>query len=342
MGVGPEVLVGICVDRSLEMIVGLLGILKAGGAYVPMDPAHPQERLKFMLEDAGVSVLLTLERLSAGLPLQKAKTVCLDTHWDDITRESDGNPANVVIPDNAAYVIYTSGSTGKPKGVVVEHNSLMNYTRAAISQYGIKPSDRILQFASISFDASAEEIYPCLAQGATLVLRTDEMLSSVRDFLHTCEEWKLTVLSLPTIYWHELIQGLETEDLKMPDTIRLVIIGGEKASSERLMRWNKQVGTQVRLLNTYGPTEATVVATMCDLTHTVPSDRLEQIPIGQPMPNVQTYILDTSLQPVPIGVSGELYIGGNGLAREYLNRPELTAEKFIPNPFKGAARDATL
>ena len=335
LGVGPEVLVGICVDRSLEMLVGLLGILKAGGAYVPMDPAYPQERLKLMLEDANIAVLLTQKRHRAELPLQKARLVCLDTDWDDIACESYENPANRATLNNAAYVIYTSGSTGKPKGVIVEHKSLANYTRAAISQYGIKPSARVLQFASISFDASAEEIYPCLAQGATLVLRTDEMLSSVRDFLHTCEEWKLTVLSLPTIYWHELIQGLETEDLKMPDTIRLVIIGGEKASSERLMRWNKQGDTQVRLLNTYGPTEATVVATMCDLTHTVPRDGLEQIPIGQPMPNVQTYIMDSHLQPVPIGVPGELYIGGNGLARGYLNRPELTAEKFIPNPFKG-------
>jgi amino acid adenylation domain-containing protein len=333
-GVGPEVLVGLCVERSLEMIIGVLGILKAGGAYVPLDPSCPRERLRLMLEDTDIAVLLTQKRLCAGLPLLKAKLVCLDSDWNEIARESVSNLTNTASLNNAVYVIYTSGSTGKPKGVVIQHGSLANFTGAAISQYGIGPSDRILQFASINFDASAEEIYPCLACGATLMLRTDEMLSSVIDFLKKCEEWELTVLSLPTAYWNELTRALDTDNLRIPRLIRLVIIGGEKASPERLTQWHQHVGTRLRLLNTYGPTEATVVTTLCDLTYLDSGDKpAKAVPIGRPMPNVQIYILDPSLQPVPIRTSGELHIGGKGLARGYLKRPELTAEKFIPDPF---------
>ncbi|HEX2768792.1 MAG TPA: non-ribosomal peptide synthetase, partial [Geobacteraceae bacterium] len=292
----------------------------------------PQERLRLMLEDADISVLLTQKRHRAELPLQKARLVCLDSDWNEIASESDVNLTNTASLNNAAYVIYTSGSTGKPKGVMVEHKSLANYTRAAISQYGIKFSDRILQFASISFDASAEEIYPSLAQGATIVLRTDEMLNSVSDFLHKCEEWKLTVLSLPTAYWHILALSLEMENLKIPASVRLLIIGGERALPERLIQWHRHADPHVRILNTYGPTEATVVATLFDLTH-FDDDSVKNVPIGRPLPHVQIYILDSHLQPLPVGACGELYIGGPGLARGYLNRPDMTAEKFIPNPF---------
>ncbi|UCD34813.1 MAG: amino acid adenylation domain-containing protein [Nitrospiraceae bacterium] len=335
-GVGPEVLVGICVDRSLEMVVGLLGILKAGGAYVPMDPAYPQERLKFIAEDAGIFVLVALERLMAGFPADDNIVICLDRDWEDIARESKENPAHYASPDSMAYVIYTSGSTGRPKGVVIEHGSVACFTGAVILQYGIVPADRVLQFASISFDASVEEIYPCLASGATLVLRTDDMLTSVHDFLKKCAEWELTVLDLPTAYWHELVLGLETDKLTIPDSVRVMIIGGEKALPERLLQWRRRVGAKVRLVNTYGPTEATVAATLCDLTSMNTENVLYgNVPIGRPMPHMKAHIFDPFLQPVPIGASGELYIGGAGVARGYLKRPELTVEKFIPDPFDG-------
>jgi amino acid adenylation domain-containing protein len=329
LGVEPEVLVGICVERSLEMVVGLLGILKAGGAYVPLDPAYPGERLAFMLEDSAVPVLLTQQRLVDRLPQQETQIVCLDTQWEAIAQYSSKNIACGVNAENLAYVIYTSGSTGKPKGVTIQHRSLVNYTTAVSIEYEIEKRDRVLQFASISFDASAEEIYPCLTSGATLVLRTDSMLDSVGIFLQKCQNLKLTVLSLPTAYWHELTARLSQENFVFPPSLRLVLIGGEKALPERLKTWLEYVGQRVRLLNTYGPTEATVVATIHDLSAANPE--LKELPIGRPISNVQTYILDQYQQPVPIGVPGELHIGGAGLARGYLNHPDLTEAKFIPN-----------
>ncbi|MCC5661302.1 amino acid adenylation domain-containing protein [Nostoc sp. XA010] len=324
-GVAPETLVGICMKRSLDLLVGLLGILKAGGAYVPLDPAYPSDRLALMLED-GVSVLLTQERLLLALPDTSAKVVCLDADWQTIAECSTLNPNHQVTADNLAYIIYTSGSTGRPKGVAIEHRSLARYTRTAAQAYQIEASDRILQFASISFDASAEEIYPCLTRGATLVLRTDAMLGSVPEFLQTCHRWGITVLNLPTAYWHEITANLEPPTINLLATVRLVIIGGEQALPERLTKWQNSLSKSISLINTYGPTESTIVATMADISNST-------ITIGRAIPHVQTYILDKWLQPVPIGVQGELYIGGAGLAREYLNQPELTAQKFILNPF---------
>ncbi|MBE8964962.1 amino acid adenylation domain-containing protein [Nostocales cyanobacterium LEGE 12452] len=331
LGVKPEILVGICVERSLEMIIGLLGILKAGGAYVPLDPTYPEERLAFMLEDSSMPVLLTKSQLVEKLPQHSARVLCLDSDWEEIAFHSLENPTSKVKPENLAYIIYTSGSTGFPKGVLIQQRSLVNYTTAAINEYEIEKCDRVFQFASISFDASAEEIYPCLTSGATLVLRTDSMLDSIDIFLQKCRDWNLSVLSLPTAYWHELTARLSEETLVLPPSLRLVIIGGEKALTERWKTWVEYVGQRVRLVNTYGPTEATVVATICDLSATNPA--LTELAIGRPISNVQTYILDSYQQLVPIGVPGELHIGGDGLARGYLNRPNLTDEKFIFNPF---------
>ncbi|OBQ35366.1 MAG: non-ribosomal peptide synthetase, partial [Anabaena sp. MDT14b] len=340
LGVKPETLVGICVERSLEMIVGLLGILKAGGAYVPLDPMYPQERLAFMLEDSAVPVLLTQQRLVDKLPKHEAQVVCLDTQWEAISEYSEKNIGDTVNAQNLAYVIYTSGSTGKPKGVTIPHLSVVNYITAVNIEYGIKKcdsfaaagsADRILQFSSISFDVSAEEIYTSLTSGATLVLRTDSMLDSVGIFLQKCRDWKLTVLVLPTAYWHELTLFLSQEKFTLPLSLRLVIIGGEKALTERLQTWLEYVGQRVSLVNNYGPTEATIGATIYDLSAAKTASAA--LPIGRPIRNVQTYVLDRSLQPVPIGIPGELYIGGDGLARGYLNQPDLTEEKFIPNPF---------
>ncbi len=327
VGVKPEVLVGLCVERSLEMVVGLLGILKAGGAYLPLDPTYPPQRLACMVEDAQISVLLTQEKLVAELPEQGAR-IRLDADWGVISRESQENVVSGVTPENLAYVIYTSGSTGRPKGVMIQHQSLVNFTKTAIATYALTPCDRILQFASISFDAAAEEIYPCLSCGATLVLRTDEMLSSGSRFEKKCRDLALTVLDLPTAYWHELTSDLATAELVLPQSLRLVIIGGEQALGERVITWQKYGGNST-LVNTYGPTETTVVATMYKLA----GDKFSKLPIGRAITNVQTYVLDQCLKPVPIGVAGELYISGVNLARGYLNRPELTAQKFIPHPF---------
>jgi amino acid adenylation domain-containing protein len=331
-GVGPEVIVGICVERSLDMIVGLLGILKAGGAYLPLDPLYPRERLAFMLEDAGAAALVTQHDLLGGLPQHPAHTICLDTDWAQIAHYSTDNPSVRIAPDHPAYIIYTSGSTGKPKGAVIPHRALSNYTQVATVAYNLTPEDRVLQFASISFDASAEEIYPTLTSGAALVLRTDAMPSSVTTFLHMCRTWGLTIIDLPTTYWHELVVGAEAEALLLPESLRLVIIGGERALPERLAAWQRIAGAGVQLVNTYGPTEATIVATM----YSVPpldSDELREIPIGRAIPQGQTYILDQRLQPTPIGVPGELCIGGAGLARGYLQRPALTAVAFVPDSF---------
>jgi amino acid adenylation domain-containing protein len=339
-GVGPDTLVGICVHRSFEMLVGMLGVLKAGGAYLPLDPANPTERLAFMIEDAELSLVLTQERLADDIPVAKVNLLCLDRDWPTIASESYANPSVNVGPTNLAYVIYTSGSTGNPKGVMIEHRSLVNFTVTAAAAYEIGAADRVLQFASLSFDLSVEEIYPTLTRGATIVLRTDEMISSARDFMHYCKARRITILDLPTAYWHELTDALSDVDLTLPEAVRLVIIGGEKAAFDRVVAWHKRVGEGVRLVNTYGPTETTVAVTMCDLK---PAESLRQnsVPIGRPLANATAYLLDESLRPVPIGAPGELYIGGPSVARGYVKRPELTAEKFIQDPFS-ADRESRL
>lgn len=337
LGVGPEVTVGISVERSPEMMVGLLGILKAGGAYVPLDPTYPPERLAFMLDDAGVPVLLTRRHLEVGEIKHKVQVVHLDEQWERIGRESEENLVSGVTAGNAAYIIYTSGSTGTPKGVVIEHRSLVNYVQAAGAAYALEPSDRVLQFAPLSFDASAEEIFTCLACGATLILRTSSMIDSIPFFLEKCREWGLTVLGLPTAFWHELTRKIAADALALPPSLRLVIIGGESVLPELVAAWQKHGSPTVQLMNTYGPTETTIVATMYRVPGLAEADAvLRRVPIGRPISNAQVYLLDRFLNMVPIGVPGELYIGGAGLARGYLNRPALTAEKFIPHPFSNS------
>jgi amino acid adenylation domain-containing protein len=332
-GVGPEVLVGICVERRLEMLVSMLGVLKAGGGYVPLDPKYPRERTAFMIEDAGLSLVLTHQRLSADIPAGNARLLCIEQAEVTFAQESIENPTSEVAPKNLAYLIYTSGSTGNPKGVMIEHRSLAHFTRVAAAEYSIKPGDRVLQFASLSFDLSVEEIYPALTQGATVVLRTDAMINSAPDFLNWCEEWKVSVLDLPTAYWHELVDTVTLLNLSIPASVRLVIIGGEKALPERVIAWKKMVGERVRLVNTYGPTETTVATTMYDVKSEDEISRRQNVSIGRPIANTTAYILDELLNPVPIGVAGELHIGGAGMARGYINRPDLTAQKFIANPF---------
>jgi amino acid adenylation domain-containing protein len=333
-GVGPEVRVALCLEKSLEMVIALIAILKAGAAYVPLDPSYPIERLKFIMEDAHVAAVLTQQSLAQTLGLCEPKLISLDSQWEIIAREGETKPSLQICKDNLAYVIYTSGSTGNPKGIAVTRDSLCNFVCHTCDVMELKSHDRVLQFASIGFDTAVEEIFPCLAGGATLVLRTEGMLDSVSSFLQKCCDWKISVLDLPTAFWHELVACVSSEELKMPNELRLVIIGGEKARLDRLAQWRRAVDYRVRLWNTYGPSEATVVATMWD-DHKFDREinLFEEVPIGRPISNAQTYILDENLIPVPAGVCGEMYIAGSGLARGYLNRPELTAENFIPNPF---------
>ncbi|MEH2230338.1 MAG: non-ribosomal peptide synthase/polyketide synthase [Nostoc sp.] len=345
LGVGADVLVGLCVERSLEMVVGLLGILKAGGAYVPLDPEYPAERLSFMLEDAQVPVLLTQDKLLEKLPQHQGQVVCLDTDWQFISQSSQDNAIALVQATNLAYVIYTSGSTGKPKGVTIAHGAIANHCCIIQQTYELVQSDRILQFASINFDASLEQIFPALLAGATLVLRGSDVWTPT-NFQKIISDFGLTVVNLPTAYWQQLAQeSAKTKILDANSQLRLVIVGGDVMLPEYVALWQQSLMSGIRLLNAYGPTEATITATLFEIPSQFSKDtNLKKVPIGCPLANKNIYILDDHLQPVPIGVPGELHIGGATLAQGYLNRPELTQEKFIPNPFEetGGSTSATL
>ncbi|MGD0900818.1 MAG: condensation domain-containing protein, partial [Thermoguttaceae bacterium] len=288
-GVGPDRIVAVRLPRSAELVVGLLGVLKAGGAYLPLDPAWPAERLQFTLEDAQVSVIVTEERLRSDLPPGLRHVIRLDADREEIARFPAGPLARQTTTEHLAYVIYTSGSTGRPKGVMIEHRALMNYTEAAAAEYEITAADRVLQFASASFDAHVEEVYPCLTRGGTLVLRNDDMLDG-KTFLRMCREWQLTFVTLPTGFWHALIAAIVEEGLAVPATLRLVVIGGEAALPERVATWFDHVDGRVRLLNTYGPTETTVVATAAELGRA--DGRENRVPIGRPLANYRAYVLD--------------------------------------------------
>ncbi|CAD5921078.1 non-ribosomal peptide synthase/polyketide synthase [Planktothrix agardhii] len=332
LGVKADGLVGIFVERSLEMIVGILGILKAGGAYLPLDINYPKERITYLLEDTQLNILLTQSQFLGQLPQFQGTTICLDQDWSIIANQSTVNPIVEVDQHNLAYIIYTSGSTGKPKGVMIEHRSIVNYILTAIRECNFTSDDQILQFSSICFDASVQEIFSCLLSGAILVLRTEDMLRSSEDFWQYCQKWQLTVLSFPTAYWHQLVSELTPTALQIITNIKLIMVGGEAIQQSKVKQWHQNTvnySPLPQLFNAYGPTEATIITTLCKFT----SPTITNVPIGRPLSNTQVYILDAFLQPVPVGVAGELHIGGAGLARGYLNRPELTQEKFIPNPF---------
>ncbi|MGH7173075.1 MAG: non-ribosomal peptide synthetase [Gemmataceae bacterium] len=330
-GVGTEMFVAVCVERSPEMLAALLAVLKAGGAFVPLDPAYPAERLAFQLQDANVGIILTQSSLARIFSSYPGQVICLgeETFPDE---EHGSQAGDTVEAANLAYLIYTSGSSGTPKGVAVEHRAIVRHSRDVIAAYALGPGDRVLLFASICFDLSLQQIFPALACGAAVVLRDDAMLASAATFLDRCREWGITALMLPTSYWHELTAQLDAEGLTLPPALRVVEFGGETASADCLARWRARVPASVRLVNAYGPTEATVAATACDLTKLAGEVRI--VPIGRPLPGKEVYVLDGQRHLVPLGVAGELYLGGPCLARGYWNRPELTAEKFVEHPFR--------
>jgi len=341
LGVKPGTLVGISVERSLDMAAGLLGILKAGAAYVPLDPKYPMERLAFLLDDTKVTVVLAQQRLLSALPLRGRHCVSLDAEWPVIARENEENPASGnITPDHLAYVMYTSGSSGKPKGVLIRHGGVVHHSVAMAQHFALDPLDRMAQCGSISFDISVEEIFPSWISGASLILCPPAVFTPGPDLIRWIDDERITVLLLPTAFWHEWVYYLERSQDAVPRCLRLVAIGGEKASADVLVKWKRIVGTQVRWVNTYGPTEATVTTTLYEpAPGSMTGAELTEVPIGGPIANSRIYILDRRLDPVPIGVVGELCIGGAGLAAGYLDRPELTAERFVPNPLSNERGD---
>ncbi len=314
LGVGPEVVVGLCAERSLEMLVGLIGILKAGGAYLPLDPDYPAERLGFMLADAGAPLLLTHSALLGRLPAHGARTVWLDADWPAIAEQPTSAPTSALQPQNTAAVIYTSGSTGVPKGVSVAHLGILNLAAAQIERFAIASDANVLQFASPSFDAAISEIATVLTSGAALVLPAAAERSGDA----------LARLIRAQAVSHATLPPVLLADLPADLPLRTLTVAGEACSADAVARWSPGR----RMINAYGPTETTVCATMSDaLSGTVVP------PIGRPIWNTQVYVLDGCLQPVPAGVTGELYITGAGLARGYLGRAGLTAERFVADPF---------
>ncbi|WP_414587304.1 amino acid adenylation domain-containing protein [Scytonema sp. PCC 10023] len=330
LGVEPEVLVGLCVERSLSMVVGLLGILKAGGAYVPLDPAYPRDRLAFMLEDASVPVLLTQERLMATLPELKAKVVCLDADWQEIARESEGNSQSKVTPEHLAYVIYTSGSTGKPKGVQILHGALVNFLNSMHLTLGLSQRDILLSVTTLSFDIAALELYLPLLVGASVVVVSREVATDGTELLKRLSSCGATVMQATPATWRLLLASgwHDSRQLK-------ILCGGEALKRELADRLLERC---TELWNLYGPTETTIWSAAHKVeTLNSASCADSTVSIGRPIANTQFYVLDKHQKPVPVGVPGELHIGGVSLARGYLNRPELTSEKFIHNPFKNKA-----
>ncbi|MEO5376862.1 MAG: amino acid adenylation domain-containing protein [Magnetococcus sp. DMHC-6] len=319
-GVGPETIVGWCMERGFEMLVGLLGVLKAGGAFLPLDPAYPEERLAFMLADANVSLVLTLEHLRHLLPLEAAAPLCLDSDWQSIAAEADMPLENFSLPNHLVYVVYTSGSTGQPKGVLVTHSNLVNIITAQIPIFQITPESRVLQTLSISFDAALGEIFRTLVGGATLYLMSKEESIPGPHWAGVLENNRITTITLSPTMLAALPSDLHT---RLPH-LKTVTVGGDACPPELAQRWGKDR----RFINGYGPTETTIGATLA-----VNWDFKSKPPLGRPLANVTLYVLDRGMQPVPIGTPGELYIGGVGVARGYLNRPDLTAERFLVNPF---------
>ncbi|MDN5938986.1 MAG: amino acid adenylation domain-containing protein, partial [Salinisphaera sp.] len=332
LGVKPETKVGIAVERSSEMIVGLLAILKTGGAYVPLDPAYPRERLHYMVTDSAMGMLLTQSHIRARIPCSPECTV-LELDTLDVSGEAAGNPEVSPHGDNLAYVIYTSGSTGKPKGVALPHHALAEHAQGAIGLFGLSAADRMLLFSTINFDSFIDQFFPPLCAGAAIVLSGPQLWDS-DTFYRELIDQRITVADLTTAYWFLLAQDFARQGPRDYGVLRQVHAGGEAMSPEGIKAWREAGLGGITLLNLYGPTEATVTATALDCGSYSSDDSMPmQVTIGSPLAGRNIYLLDANLTPVSPGIPGELCIGGDLLARAYLHRGGLTAERFVADPF---------
>ena len=328
MGVGPEVLVGIFLERSTEMLVALLGVLKAGAAYVPLDAASPSERLSFIIKDAGLSLVLTRKCLKESLAVCDARLVCLDSDWASIAQEDEANFDSEVTAEDLAYVVYTSGSTGRPKGVLVEHRQLSNYIHSIRERLGLDACTSFAMVQPLTVDGPVTTIYAPLLTGGCVHLISDERVADAQAFATYLHDHQIDYLKIAPSHLATLHQNGDPSKL-MPR--KVLMIGGEAprvTSAEEL-----RTIAQCSIFNHYGPTETTVGVTTYQVDETMKDVRSVTLPIGRPLPNVQAYVLDRHLEPVPPGVAGELYIGGKNVSRGYLNSPQLTAERFVPDPF---------
>jgi len=340
---GPDRIVAICLPRSPEFVIAMFAAMKAGAAYLPIDPTYPAAAVAHMLDDSAPCAVVTTAAVRSRLPGTTAAIVDVDRDRSTVAVQSvDAPDRSGLGHHHPAYVIYTSGSSGRPKGVLISHGALAAFCEATIQRYKIVPDDRILQFASLSFDISIEEILPTLLSGATLLLRTDAMAESIDELLHVAGRDRVTVLNLPTAFWHDLVDHLDSEHLDtetrdaLPSSVRLSIVGGEKVNRHAYERWAELV-PGVRWMNGYGPTEATVTSTLFDPAEH-PSAMTgarsgTEVPIGVPLLNTRLYVLGPDRSLVPRGVAGQLWVGGASVANGYHNRPELTAEKFLADPF---------
>ncbi|MFC6086776.1 amino acid adenylation domain-containing protein [Sphaerisporangium aureirubrum] len=333
LGVGRDTPVGILVDRSVRLPVAILGVLKAGGVYVPLDPAYPPERISMMLADSGARVLVTQKRLAdvlaeAGVQVPD-QAVLLDASFPPPDAGEDGDLPDVPDPASLAYVVYTSGSTGRPKGAMIEHRSLSVYARDVVDRLGLGAGDRFLQFSSPGFDVLVEELFPTWLAGGAVVIPSRHIISGEVDLVDLIERERLTVMELPAAYWHEWVRELDRLGRELPSCLRLVIIGAERALPDRLLMWRR---LNVPLMNCYGLTETTVTSTFFRLDPADPVWDWPNMPIGTALPSADLRVLDDRLRPVPVGGTGEMYIGGSSLARGYLARPGLTAQRFVADP----------
>lgn len=335
-GIGSGNLVIVCMERSLDLAVALLAVLKSGAGCVPLDATLPSERISLIAKATAARgtnspMILTHMPIAQKLGSAAQFAVCIEHMQQCIECEPSENGDWEVQPSATAYVIFTSGSTGEPKGVLLPHRTLVNHHLAVIPLYGLTPSDRVLQFASLGFDISIEELFPTWAVGATVVFRAEDQALGGRPFSDWLSSRRITVMDLPTAFWHEWVNDLSTRNAAAPESLRLVIVGGERALSAKLAAWRRLNGDRVRWINTYGPTEASIIVTAYEPG---PGELPQDLPIGKPISNTRVYVLNKHQKPVPAGVYGELYIGGAGVADGYLDDPGATAAKFVPDPFR--------
>lgn len=338
--VGPETLVGICLERSLEMVIGILGVLKAGGAYVPLDPLYPRERLSFLLQDTCIPLLITKRGLAEKLPRHDAHTLWLDSDVEVIDRESRENPSSTVEPENLAYVIYTSGSTGRPKGVMVTHHSLSKYVHSLQDRVDITSDDVYLHTASIAFSSSVRQLMLPLSQGITVAIATSDQIANPHSLFDFVKRKGVTIVDFVPSYWRNCIDTLlhlepDVRAALLQNRLRLILSASEPLPSDIPWDWTNRLKHTARLVNMFGQTETTGIVS----TYSIPvldHDEIRTVPLGRAIDSAEIRLLDHEMQSVPIGVPGDLYVGGTGLARGYLNRPDLTADKFVPDPFGSA------